>query len=148
MFSVVALSNNVTDSCARNRNVTNRNEIMKENNSTALVIKRSNTVKESRASAGVSYHEFLINEASYKFWAIFQLVTVAVLLYSTFAAIYFARYNYLMNLESGDYDDLLFARSLSTFQNYFLPLNTQTFQEIVDAISGIINHEFDVHQRD
>lgn len=63
---------------------------------------------------------------------ILQLVTVAVLLYSTFAAIYFARYNYLMNLENGDYDDLLFARSLS---NIHLPrLDVQTFQRIVEAV--------------
>ncbi|XP_065206935.1 uncharacterized protein LOC135836197 isoform X2 [Planococcus citri] len=94
---------------------------------------RTNEVSSvPRASAGVSYHEFLINEASYKFWAIFQLVTVAVLLYSTFAAIYYARYNYLMNLENGDYDDLLFARSLS---NIYLPrLDVQTFQRIVEAV--------------
>lgn len=34
----------------------------------------SKTNEEPRASAGVSYHEFLINEASYKFWAIFQVI--------------------------------------------------------------------------
>lgn len=77
-----------------------------------------------------------------------QLVTVAVLLYSTFAAIYYARYNYLMNLESGNYDDPLFARSLSTFQNRFTRLDSQTFQRIVDAIFGTDEHEFGVQLRD
>ncbi|XP_024214979.1 uncharacterized protein [Halyomorpha halys] len=44
-----------------------------------------------------SYYDFLINEWSFKFWAVFQLVTIAVLLYSTFAAIYYAKYTYLHN---------------------------------------------------
>lgn len=90
----------------------------------------------ARVSSGVSYYEFVINEASYKFWVVFQLVTVVVLLYSTFAAIYYARYNYLMNLESGEYDDLLFARSLRNRYHHFPRLNIQTFQRIVDAVLG------------
>uniref|UniRef100_A0A182QQ59 Uncharacterized protein n=1 Tax=Anopheles farauti TaxID=69004 RepID=A0A182QQ59_9DIPT len=46
------------------------------------------------------YYDFVISEGSYKFWAVFQLVTAAVVIYSTLTAIYYSKVSPL----TSDYD--------------------------------------------
>ncbi|XP_059617145.1 uncharacterized protein LOC132262042 [Phlebotomus argentipes] len=46
------------------------------------------------------YYDFVITEGSYKFWAAFQLATAALIIYSTFAAIYYSKVNPIVS----DYD--------------------------------------------
>ncbi|XP_024086275.1 uncharacterized protein LOC112128420 [Cimex lectularius] len=57
-----------------------------------------------------AYYDFIINEGSFKFWAVFQMVTIAILFYSTFAAIYYAKWTYLHD-EPDEEDAALFLRS-------------------------------------
>ncbi|XP_050095587.1 uncharacterized protein LOC126577751 [Anopheles aquasalis] len=54
------------------------------------------------------YYDFIISEGSYKFWAVFQLVTAAVVIYSTLTAIYYSKvapltsdYDYIDYLNGG-----------------------------------------------
>ncbi|XP_053673647.1 uncharacterized protein LOC128723907 [Anopheles nili] len=54
------------------------------------------------------YYDFVISEGSYKFWAVFQLVTAAVVIYSTLTAIYYSKvapltsdYDYIDYLNGG-----------------------------------------------
>ncbi|XP_073992329.1 uncharacterized protein isoform X2 [Rhodnius prolixus] len=73
------------------------------------MVLKAETRREKRQLTD-AYYDFLINEGSFKFWAVFQMVTIAILLYSTFAAIYYAKYTYLHeqpNEEDGD----IFLRS-------------------------------------
>ncbi|XP_044742052.1 uncharacterized protein LOC123303023 [Chrysoperla carnea] len=94
--------------------------------------------KESRKTEnwGSQYYDFLINEGSYKFWAVFQLVTAALLIYSAFAAIYYAKFN----LVTADYDyDYFYGRSFDSepvTASPWLGLSSQTFQNILNAISS------------
>ncbi|XP_065086293.1 uncharacterized protein LOC135708214 [Ochlerotatus camptorhynchus] len=46
------------------------------------------------------YYDFVITEGSYKFWAIFQILTAILVIYSTFAAIYYSKVSPL----TSDYD--------------------------------------------
>jgi len=46
------------------------------------------------------YYDFIITEGSYKFWAAFQLFTAGLMIYSTFAAIYYSKVNPIVS----DYD--------------------------------------------
>lgn len=98
-----------------------------------------------------SYYDFLINEGSYKFWAVFQVVTACLLIYSAFAAIYYAKYTFSM-MDYPDYLDegFFFKRSGEFYvtttttttttakpSSYsFLGLSPQTFQRIMNALSS------------
>lgn len=93
-----------------------------------------------------SYYDFLINEGSYKFWAVFQVVTACLLIYSAFAAIYYAKYTFSM-MDYPDYLDegFFFKRSGDAYvttttakpSSYsFLGLSPQTFQRIMNALSS------------
>jgi hypothetical protein len=93
-----------------------------------------------------SYYDFLINEGSYKFWAVFQVVTAVLLIYSAFAAIYYAKYTFSM-MDYPDYLDegFFFKRSGESYittttakpSSYsFLGLSPQTFQRIMNALSS------------
>ncbi|XP_017155472.1 nucleolar and coiled-body phosphoprotein 1 [Drosophila miranda] len=58
------------------------------------------------------YYDFVITEGSYKFWAAFQVGTALLIIYSTFAAIYYSKVNPLTS--DYDYTDYLGGvRSLS-----------------------------------
>uniref|UniRef100_A0A1B0CYJ0 Uncharacterized protein n=2 Tax=Phlebotomus papatasi TaxID=29031 RepID=A0A1B0CYJ0_PHLPP len=57
------------------------------------------------------YYDFVITEGSYKFWAAFQLATAALIIYSTFAAIYYSKVNPIVS--DYDYVDYLGGRSLA-----------------------------------
>jgi hypothetical protein len=106
-----------------------------------------NAVAEPRQGDAVtSYYDFLINEGSYKFWAVFQVVTACLLIYSAFAAIYYAKYTFSM-MDYPDYLDegFFFKRSGEAYvttttakpSSYsFLGLSPQTFQRIMNALSS------------
>lgn len=108
----------------------------------------SNAVAEPRQKDVVSsYYDFLINEGSYKFWAAFQVITAILLIYSAFAAIYYAKYTFSM-MDYPDYldDGFFFKRSGEAYvtttttarpASYsFLGLSSQTFQRIMNALSS------------
>uniref|UniRef100_A0A1A9W3Z1 Uncharacterized protein n=1 Tax=Glossina brevipalpis TaxID=37001 RepID=A0A1A9W3Z1_9MUSC len=62
------------------------------------------------------YYDFVITEGSYKFWAVFQVGTALLIIYSTFAAIYYSKVNPLVS--DYDYVDYLGGgRSLSAVSN-------------------------------
>lgn len=104
-------------------------------------------VAEPRQKDAVaSYYDFLINEGSYKFWAAFQIITAILLIYSAFAAIYYAKYTFSM-MDYPDYLDegFFFKRSGEAYvttttarpASYsFLGLSSQTFQRIMNALSS------------
>ncbi|XP_018395824.1 PREDICTED: uncharacterized protein LOC108774257 [Cyphomyrmex costatus] len=87
----------------------------------------------------VGYYDFLINEGSYKFWAVFQLATAALLVYSAFAALYYAKVN---PQTTDDYFDDIFRRRrrrrrslpLEARDRPFAGLDTVTFQRIIEAV--------------
>ncbi|EDW76133.1 uncharacterized protein Dwil_GK14828 [Drosophila willistoni] len=74
-----------------------------------------NDVGEGRYIKGdplKGYYDFVITEGSYKFWAVFQVGTAILIIYSTFAAIYYSKVNPLTS--DYDYTDYLGGgRSLS-----------------------------------
>ena len=106
-----------------------------------------NAVAEPRQRDAVSsYYDFLINEGSYKFWAAFQVITAVLLIYSAFAAIYYAKYTFSM-MDYPDYLDegFFFKRSGEAYVTTttarpssfsFLGLSSQTFQRIMNALSS------------
>ncbi|XP_055385010.1 uncharacterized protein LOC129614448 [Condylostylus longicornis] len=81
------------------------------------------------------YYDFVITEGSYKFWAAFQLATAVLIIYSTFAAIYYSKVNPLV----GDYDyvDYLGGGRSFTDESDFVDASTenvsQTFESLLDA---------------
>ncbi|XP_043592740.1 uncharacterized protein LOC122572156 isoform X1 [Bombus pyrosoma] len=88
------------------------------------------------------YYDFLINEGSYKFWAVFQLATAALLIYSGFAALYYAKVN--PPTIDDEFDDILRRRkrrALSIFprDKSFCGLDSATFQRIIDAVAREIH---------
>ncbi|CAL7943471.1 unnamed protein product [Xylocopa violacea] len=89
------------------------------------------------------YYDFLINEGSYKFWAVFQLATAALLIYSGFAALYYAKVN--PPTTDDEFDDILRRRrrrrALSIFprDKSFCGLDSATFQRIIDAVAREIH---------
>ncbi|KAK9296508.1 hypothetical protein QLX08_009499 [Tetragonisca angustula] len=85
------------------------------------------------------YYDFLINEGSYKFWAVFQLATAALLIYSGFAALYYAKVN--PPPIDDEFDILRRRRSLSIFprDRSFCGLDSATFQRIIDAVAREIH---------
>ncbi|KAK4871464.1 hypothetical protein RN001_015588 [Aquatica leii] len=97
-------------------------------------------VMEQKAIANdawAGYYDFIINEGSFKFWAVFQLVTAVLLIYSALAAVYYAKFNVVTTDYDYYYD--FFGRSdgrrLDSSSSWF-GLNAQTFQTILDAISS------------
>ncbi|CAH1377640.1 hypothetical protein MTP99_019035 [Tenebrio molitor] len=82
------------------------------------------------------YYDFIINEGSFKFWAAFQLVTALLLIYSAFAAVYYAKFNVITT--DYDYYDDFFGRSNkeSSSSSLWSGLSAQTFQRIFDALSS------------
>ncbi|XP_026679894.1 uncharacterized protein LOC113467735 [Diaphorina citri] len=89
-----------------------------------------------------NYYEFIINEGSYIFWAVFQLATVAILLYSTFAAIYFARYTYFNEKIPADYDEPFITRHM-TGRSAFSGFEPGIYQNIMDAVDRSYDFEDD-----
>ncbi|KAJ8885108.1 hypothetical protein PR048_011304 [Dryococelus australis] len=75
-------------------------------------IMESNVHRRYARSDPVSnYYDFIINEGSYKFWAVFQVGTAALLIYSAFAAVYYAKYTFATTDYSDYEDDFFFRRS-------------------------------------
>ncbi|XP_031623768.1 uncharacterized protein LOC116341055 [Contarinia nasturtii] len=113
----------------------------------------STDVAEARYIKGdplKGYYDFIITEGSYKFWAAFQLFTAGLMIYSTFAAIYYSKVNPVV----GDYDYTSYlggARSmaddpeplpstsaLSELGNsYIFQTAAHGFQFVLDAIEKI-----------
>ncbi|XP_067010678.2 uncharacterized protein [Anabrus simplex] len=98
-------------------------------------------MEQGKSDAVHSYYEFLINEGSYKFWAVFELLTAALLIYSAFAAVYYAKFTYATT-DYSDYDDFFFKRSGDSYttpapqEDTFLGLSAATYQRILDAIAS------------
>ncbi|XP_017781079.1 PREDICTED: uncharacterized protein LOC108565918 [Nicrophorus vespilloides] len=93
--------------------------------------------KAVKSDPWAGYYDFIINEGSFKFWAAFQLGTALLLIYSAFAAIYYAKFNPITT-DYDYYDDFIFRgkRSLrpSPSTNWF-GLDASTFQRILNAIT-------------
>ncbi|XP_052851452.1 uncharacterized protein LOC128261691 [Drosophila gunungcola] len=109
------------------------------------------------------YYDFVITEGSYKFWAVFQVGTALLIIYSTFAAIYYSKVNPLTS--DYDYTDYLGGvRSLSGGDADFvddgdassppvsttsrimewLPRTAHSIKFILDAIDKVpLDHEKD-----
>ncbi|XP_076246501.1 uncharacterized protein LOC143186679 [Calliopsis andreniformis] len=88
------------------------------------------------------YYDFLINEGSYKFWAVFQLATAALLIYSGFAALYYAKVN--PPTIDDEFDDIFRRRRrrsvyLPAQERSFCGLDSATYQRIVDAVAREIH---------
>ncbi|XP_053692045.1 uncharacterized protein LOC128740525 [Sabethes cyaneus] len=66
-------------------------------NSTALAAVEGRYIKGDPLNG---YYDFIISEGSYKFWAVFQVITAVLIIYSTFAAIYYSKVSPL----TSDYD--------------------------------------------
>lgn len=67
-----------------------------------------------------------------------QLVTAALLIYSAFAAVYYAKFN-VITTDYDYYDDFYGrgrANTESSYSNLWSGLSSQTFQRIMDAISS------------
>lgn len=88
-----------------------------------------------------TYYEFIINEGSYIFWAVFQLATVAILLYSALAAIYYARYTYFNEKIPADYDEPFITRNAA--RSAFVGLDPGVYQNIMDAVDTSYDFEND-----
>ncbi|XP_062121975.1 uncharacterized protein LOC133835852 [Drosophila sulfurigaster albostrigata] len=107
------------------------------------------------------YYDFVITEGSYKFWAVFQVGTALLIIYSTFAAIYYSKVNPLTS--DYDYQDYLGAgRSMTGGDDDFvddsdtpvqatsptsrimdwIPRTTHSLKFILDAIDKIpLDHD-------
>ncbi|XP_063218538.1 uncharacterized protein LOC134528808 [Bacillus rossius redtenbacheri] len=101
-------------------------------------------IRLARSDPVTNYYDFIINEGSYKFWAVFQVGTAALLIYSAFAAVYYAKYTFATT-DYSDYDDDFFRRSGTAYTpekpslfsgNSFLGISPETFQFIMNAISS------------
>ncbi|XP_058450251.1 uncharacterized protein LOC131429855 [Malaya genurostris] len=66
-------------------------------NSTAVATVEGRYIKGDPLNG---YYDFIISEGSYKFWAVFQVATAVLIIYSTFAAIYYSKVSPL----TSDYD--------------------------------------------
>ncbi|XP_014208049.1 uncharacterized protein LOC106639116 [Copidosoma floridanum] len=89
------------------------------------------------------YYDFLINEGSYKFWAVFQLATAALLIYSGFAALYYAKVNPMISDEEDDFLAKRRKRSLDRDkpprEREFFGFDAQSLQRILDAVAGDVH---------
>ncbi|XP_050519107.1 uncharacterized protein LOC126893194 isoform X3 [Diabrotica virgifera virgifera] len=88
------------------------------------------------ADAFTSYYDFIITEGSFKFWSAFQLFTALLLIYSSLAAAYYAKFNIITT--DYDYYDDFFGRSNNDAPSTSLwsGLSTSTVQRILNAISS------------
>lgn len=98
--------------------------------------------KASQGDAVTGYYDFLVNEGSFKFWATFQVVTAAILIYSAFAANYYAKFNVIAADYDDDYDwlrrsarDVRSQADNSAWSNWWGTESAETFQRILEAIS-------------
>ncbi|KAL0119335.1 hypothetical protein PUN28_009718 [Cardiocondyla obscurior] len=97
---------------------------------------QTKAMDQPKADYWTDYYDFLINEGSYKFWAVFQLGTAALLIYSAFAALYYAKVN---PPTTDDYlDDILRRRRRRSLpaaarNRPFAGLDPATFRRIVEA---------------
>ena len=70
----------------------------------------------------------------------FQIGTAVLLVYSAFAALYYARYTYYTNVDYSDYDDYFFRRSgraqRSANSSPFKGLSPTEYQRVMDAVDG------------
>ncbi|KAH8282772.1 hypothetical protein KR054_009653 [Drosophila jambulina] len=83
------------------------------------------------------YYDFVITEGSYKFWAVFQVGTALLIIYSTFAAIYYSKVNPLTS--DYDYTDYLGGvRSLSGGDADFVDDGDATTSPPVSTASRIM----------
>ena len=107
------------------------------NNSTSVVLSDSREISRvKRSEARSSYYEFLITEGSYKFWAVFQVFTAVLLIYSAFAAIWYTKYSFA-NTDYPDYEDDFFVRRSGPMESVpgtVLGVSGRTFQTIMDSI--------------
>ncbi|XP_015183393.1 PREDICTED: uncharacterized protein LOC107070063 [Polistes dominula] len=101
-------------------------------------------ISQPQTDYWAGYYDFLINEGSYKFWAVFQLATAALLIYSGFAALYYAKVN--PPTSDDDYDDIFrrrrkkrYAISPFALDKPFSGLDDVTFQRILDSIAREIH---------
>ncbi|XP_022195385.2 uncharacterized protein LOC111052883 [Nilaparvata lugens] len=103
--------------------------------STSAIVSRKEKLEfvenqpQARTIPGAPYYEFFINEASYKFWAVFQLTTVFILLYSAFAAIYYAKYTFLTEIETLKDEDIILRRRRQ--------LRSNTAMQIIAATTSL-----------
>ncbi|XP_011629829.1 uncharacterized protein LOC105422225 [Pogonomyrmex barbatus] len=99
---------------------------------------QTKAMDQAKTDYWAGYYDFLINEGSYKFWAVFQLATAALLIYSGFAALYYAKVN---PPTTDDYFDDIFRRRrrrrrslpLASRDRPFAGFDTVTFQRIIEA---------------
>ncbi|XP_015438370.1 PREDICTED: uncharacterized protein LOC107193440 [Dufourea novaeangliae] len=111
-------------------------EIIKEEN------KEMKAMSEPKVDYWGGYYDFLINEGSYKFWAVFQLATAALLIYSGFAALYYAKVN--PPTTDDEFDDIFRRRRRRSLfvkpqEKPFCGLDSVTFQRILDAVAKEIH---------
>ncbi|XP_055598120.1 uncharacterized protein LOC129747798 [Uranotaenia lowii] len=71
-----------------------------EQHSTAMVPAAVEQGRYIKGDPLNGYYDFVISEGSYKFWAVFQVATALLIIYSTFAAIYYSKVSPL----TSDYD--------------------------------------------
>ncbi|KAL0268914.1 UNVERIFIED_CONTAM: hypothetical protein PYX00_010695 [Menopon gallinae] len=93
-------------------------------------------VEKPKAKPWLGYYDFLITEGSYKFWIVFQLFTIGILIYSAFAAIYYAKYTVT---DYTDYEDYFLKRSarwVPPTRTAFLGLPAETYAQIFNAIAN------------
>ncbi|XP_050320465.1 probable serine/threonine-protein kinase mkcB [Bactrocera neohumeralis] len=122
---------NSSSNGGNNRNAGSKGDTMARQNaqgnrekrqSTDTAVTESTDVGEGRYIKGdplKGYYDFVITEGSYKFWAVFQTGTALLIIYSTFAAIYYSKVNPLVS--DYDYTDYLGgARSLSGGDDDFI----------------------------
>lgn len=72
-----------------------------------------------------------------------QIGTAVLLVYSAFAALYYARYTYYTNVDYTDYDDYFFRRSGRAQRSAadpvaapFKGMSSTEYQRIMDAVDG------------
>ncbi|XP_043461339.1 uncharacterized protein LOC122497958 [Leptopilina heterotoma] len=109
-------------------------------------MENTKAMTQPKAEYWNGYYDFLINEGSYKFWAVFQLATAALLIYSGFAALYYAKVN---PPASPDYEDYFLRRrrrrrrrrsfEFSPQERIFFSLGSERVQRILDAIAKEIH---------
>lgn len=81
-------------------------------------------------------YQFLINNS-----IPCQLATVAILLYSALAAIYYARYTYFNEKIPADYDEPFITRNAA--RSAFVGLDPGVYQNIMDAVDTSYDFEND-----
>ncbi|XP_022915510.1 uncharacterized protein [Onthophagus taurus] len=103
------------------------------------IVEHKEEQKAVKTDIWSNYYNFIIQEGSFKFWAAFQLGTAILLIYSAFAAIYYAKFNVI----STDYDyyDAFFGRSSarsssSSSSGQWFGLSSDVVQRIYTALTS------------